>query len=420
MGLLLQMGRSSMTKKGKLVQIPRVELLCDTGAQVDCVNRKQLKALGLVESQLLKPEVVIGCANESKANVLGVFFGRVLAMEGMVEVKVQVLFYVLKDGGNILSNHTCEKLGLISQDFPKIGELLQRLGDKIKRVKVNKVQRQESVEIFQEEGVCDPDSSKPCRCPRREYVDPPINLPFPPVEENRKKLEDWIKSYYASSAFLSCKRQEMPCTQGPPMKIHLQPDAVPVAIHKPVPVPLHFREEVYANIEADVKRGVLRKVPPGEPTSWCAKLVITAKKDGRPRRTVDLSGLTKAGIRETHHTRSPIKVVCSIPSGMVKTTLDCVDGYHGIPLAEEDWHKTTFLTEKGRYQYRRVPQGYGSSNDGYTIGTDEVLASVPGRPEVVDYEKIVDDVIVWSPNLESAFFRVCNIQPNPVLQKSVL
>ena len=41
-GLLLQMGRSSMTKKGKLLQIPRVELLCDTGAQVDCVNRKQL------------------------------------------------------------------------------------------------------------------------------------------------------------------------------------------------------------------------------------------------------------------------------------------------------------------------------------------------------------------------------------------
>ena len=85
------MGRRSMTKKGKLLQIPRVELLCDTGVQVDCVNRKQLKVLGLVESQLL----AIGCAKKSKVNVLGVVFGRVLATEG--EVKVQVLFYVLKD-----------------------------------------------------------------------------------------------------------------------------------------------------------------------------------------------------------------------------------------------------------------------------------------------------------------------------------
>ena len=39
------------------------------------MNRKQFKALGLVESRLLRPEVVIGRANESKANVLGVFFG---------------------------------------------------------------------------------------------------------------------------------------------------------------------------------------------------------------------------------------------------------------------------------------------------------------------------------------------------------
>ena len=408
-GLPLEMGRSFMTKKGKLLQIPNVDLLCDTGAQVDCMNRKQLKALGLVESQLLRPEVVVGCANESKANVLGVFFGRVIAMEEKVKVKVQVLFYVLKDGGSILSKHTCGKLGLISQDFPKIGEHLLGPVEQNEGLQVNEVKEQRSEELFQEKGVCDPDSRKPCRCPRREYVDPPTHLPFPADEENREKLENWIINYYASSAFLSCKRQEMPCTEGPPMKIHLKPDAVPVAIHKPVPVPLHFREEVSANIEADVKRGVLRKVPPGEPTPWCAKLVITAKKDGRPRRTVDLAELTRAGIRETHHTRSPIKVVCSVPSGMVKTTLDCVDGYHGIPLAQEDWHKTTFLTEKGRFQYMRAPQGYGSSNDGYTIRTDEVLTSVPGRPEVVDYEKIVDDVITWSPDIETAFFRVCNI-----------
>ena len=44
------------------------------------MNRKQLRALGLMESQLLKPEVVVGCANDTKADVLGVFFGRVLAI----------------------------------------------------------------------------------------------------------------------------------------------------------------------------------------------------------------------------------------------------------------------------------------------------------------------------------------------------
>ena len=68
------------------MQIPRVELLCDTGAQVDCLNRKKLHALGLVEDQLLSPEVVVGCANECTAGVLWVFFGKVPAMEGLRKV----------------------------------------------------------------------------------------------------------------------------------------------------------------------------------------------------------------------------------------------------------------------------------------------------------------------------------------------
>ena len=153
----------------------------------------------------------------------------------------------------------------------------------------------------------------------------------------------------------------------------------------------------------------MKKIPPGVPDTWCTRMLTPPKKNGRPRLVVDMSQLTKAGIRETHHTRSPFKVVCSVPRNMLKTTLDAVDGYHGIPLAEEDQHKTTFITEWGRYCYLRAPQGSGSSNDGYTMRTDEVLAMVPGRPEKQDYDKIVDDIIQWSGDLEAAFHRVCAI-----------
>ena len=36
-----------------------------------------------------------------------------------------------------------------------------------------------------------------------------------------------------------------------------------------------------------------------------------------------------------------------ILGNVYKSTLDCVDGYHGIPLAEDDRHKTTFANEWG-------------------------------------------------------------------------
>ena len=321
-----------MTRQGKLLQVPRVELLCDTGAQVNCVGVKRLKSLGLAEEQLLQPEVGVGCANETAAQVVGIFFGKVTAMDGDRKVSVRVMFYVLKKGGDLLSRHTCERLGVIDAEFPKVGKHLHRVCA-LKSGGSKELHGHDGEDGYQEVGICDPDSPLPCRCPRRRVVDPPERIPFPANTGNRAKLEELIKEYYSDSAFSQCKRQTMPCTEGPPMRIHTDPSAVPLAVHKPIAVPLHYRAEVKANIDADVKRGVLEKVPPGVPVTWCTRMVITPKKDGRPRRTVDLSALTKAGVRETHHTRTPFKVVCLIPQGMCKTTLDCVDGFHGIPVA---------------------------------------------------------------------------------------
>ena len=114
-----------------------------------------------------------------------------------------------------------------------------------------------------------------------------------------------------------------------------------------------------------------------------------------------MSALTKVAKRELHHTRSPFKAAWSVPGGVLKTTLDCVDGYHRV--------KMSFITEWGAFRYRRVPQGLGPSGDGYTRRTDDILSATPDQPGMVDMEKIVDDILVWSETIEEAFFRVCNV-----------
>jgi len=58
--------------------------------------------------------------------------------------------------------------------------------------------------------------------------------------------------------------------------------------HKPVPVPLHWREAVKQGLDQDVRLGVIEPVPVGEPVTWCHRMVVCAKKNGKPRRTVDL------------------------------------------------------------------------------------------------------------------------------------
>jgi hypothetical protein len=263
--------------------------------------------------------------------------------------------------------------------------------------------------VRQPKGECDPESDLPCSCPRRVFVEPPDKLPMPATASNRKVLEEYIKNHFKAWAFNTCKRQHSPITAGPPMKIHTPPDAPRTYCRRPTKVPLHFREEVKPGLESDVKKGVLERVPVGEADTWCSRMVIQPKKNGRARRTVDLSGLSKAGRHESHHTRSAAEIVKTVPTGKLKSTLDCVDGYHGVELAEEDSHKTTFASEWGLFRYLRVPQGYLSSGDSYTKHTDAILVDCPEKPSENDYEKIVDDIIQWSETMEQSFFRICSL-----------
>ena len=64
---------------------------------------------------------------------------------------------------------------------------------------------------------------------------------------------------------------------------------------------------------------------------------------------MDMSALNKVANREKHHTRSPFKVACCVPGGVLKFTLDHVDRYHGDKVVEEDRDKVSFITEWGAF-----------------------------------------------------------------------
>lgn len=68
--------------------------------------------------------------------------------------------------------------------------------------------------------------------------------------------------------------------RGPPMRLMVEPYGKPVAHHSPVPVPIHWQEEVKAGLDQNVRLGVIERVPIGEPVIWCHKMVICAKKIG--------------------------------------------------------------------------------------------------------------------------------------------
>ena len=184
----------------------------------------------------------------------------------------------------------------------------------------------------------------------------PEMLPYPPTEANIPKLKEYLINKFKPLVF--DKTTPFKAMNCPPAHIHLKNDAVPHARHTPIPIPLHWKKEVKEQLEKDVRDGVIEPVPIGEPVIWCSPMIVTAKKDGRPRGTVDLQHLNGQCLRETHHCEAPFKLASQVPPGTKKTVLDATDGYHAVPLDEKSKPFTTFITEWGRFRYRRLPQGF--------------------------------------------------------------
>lgn len=84
-----------------------------------------------------------------------------------------------------------------------------------------------------------------------------------------------------SSIFKTCPHQQLPLMEGPPLSLSVDPTAKPVAVHTPIPVPLHWHKEVKAGLDQDVRLGVLEKVPVGDKVTWCHRMVVCAKKSGK-------------------------------------------------------------------------------------------------------------------------------------------
>ena len=127
-------------------------------------------------------------------------------------------------------------------------------------------------------------------------------------------------------------------------------------------------------------------------------MVITSKKDGSPRRTIDFQHLNSQSYRETRHTKPPFHLASQIPPNSYKTIIDATDGYHGIELDEESQLLTVFITEWGRYMYLRLPQGFKAAGDAYTSRYDELIQHTHNKV------KIVDDTLLYDKSIEQSFF----------------
>ena len=351
-----------------------IDCIADTGCQSCLTGTQLLSSLGLCETDLLPVTMAMKAADNGEITILGAIIVHLSGTKNPVRSTKQIVYISNSTDRFFLSRQACLGLGIISANFPTVGECL-------------------ATELT--------NGDTPCSCPPRCKPPPrPTKLPFPATADNRARLQQWLLDYYASSTFNTCEHTPLPMMDGKPLRLMVNLYKEPIAYHTPIPVPIHWHDEVKAGLDWDISLGVIEPVPVGTPVTYCHSTVICAKKSGKPRRTVDMQALNVHATRETHHTPSPFHLARSVPRDTKQSVCDAWNGYHSAPLHEDDRHLTTFITPWGRYRYHVCPQGYIASGDAYTRRSDDIIAHIP------DKVKCIDDTILWSDSIESSFHQM--------------
>ena len=368
----------TLGRKPPSIESSTIAAVTDTGAMSCLWGLNGFLRAGFTKADLIPVKQSLDAANKEVIPISGAIFLRLSGFSSTGERHTAaVMTYISPSSDKFyLSEDALLQLNVISPAFPEVGGALHQSA--IQGSQLNHC-----------------DCKKRVKSPSR-----PDKLPFECVPSNNDKMRRWLINYFSASTFNQCTHQELPGMTGPEVALHVDDTAVPYAANTPAPVPLHWQNAVKEQLDNDVAMGVLEKVPIGEPSKWCHRMVITPKSDGSPRRTVDLSPLNCFCLRETHHVQPPFKQAKKVPSNSWKSVTDAWNGFHSVPIRAEHRHYTTFITPWGRYRYRVAPQGFLASGDAYSRRFDEIISDVERKT------KCVDDTLMWDDNLTEHWWRV--------------
>ena len=269
--------------------------VADTGATVLCGGKHLLDGLGIKKTDLIPSSISLEAANGEAIFIMGAVPVQVTMLKNgitMGEPQLEFLHISKQLEQVLLSRDLLKNFSSISPEFP--------YPPNIKPTYATLFTGQDMGDTNNNEKIA------PCRCPVRT-IDPQLpELPCEPTEENIPIMKAYLLQYFESSTFNECEHQPLPLINGPDFEIKVREGAVPIVVRVPATIPIYWREKVKKQLDRDVEMGVLEWVPMNTPETWCSRMVVTAKHNGEPRRTIDLQGLNDASVRQNHHTEPPI------------------------------------------------------------------------------------------------------------------
>ena len=206
----------------------------DTGASIMIAGRGLMRRMGLTHNNLHRDKTNVSAAEGSKIKVLGFIPVKLKVKdnEGQEHVARECLYFAEGVITTLVSLGALKNLNCLPANFPNPSS--------------------ESASSLTETDDEDYDEEKEeVIKPRQPILERAEELPFPVTEENVPKIKAWLIQQFVNSSF-NTTSAPLAKMSGIPMKIHIDPEAEPVAVHRPIPIPHHWREQVEKDLNRDV------------------------------------------------------------------------------------------------------------------------------------------------------------------------
>ena len=173
--------------------------------------------------------------------------------------------------------------------------------------------------------------------------------------------------------------------QGPPIKIQVRKDAVPV-IQPGRRIPLHYMDRLKSELknmkDEDIIEGPIEIEEPG---TFISNLVITDKKDSdRIRVTLDCQAVNKV-IYPTHE---PIPTSDELRHNLIASdrfsTLDMTNCFHQFEIEEKAKKLYAFRTPWGIFRYKRMVMGTSPASSEIQKRIRSIVQHLPNAMHIKD------------------------------------
>ncbi|KAG0435282.1 Transposon Tf2-6 polyprotein, partial [Dictyocoela muelleri] len=153
---------------------------------------------------------------------------------------------------------------------------------------------------------------------------------------------------------------------------------------KPYRVPLYMQNLLDHEIKELLNKGIIKR----STSLYASPCFIKKKSDGTGRLLIDYRNLNKISQPMQYHFPEIFESFHKFVDSKVFSKIDLKKGFYQVAISENDWHKTAFITNYGKYEFKLIPFGLLNAPKFFHNIISEILHDIP------NIEIFIDDIII--------------------------